>query len=70
MSCKINLNTTEKAKIFADFMNYINGKYSRCELNFLECMEIADRARELAEKEYQQGRADAIDEFLIKLKRE
>lgn len=63
MSWGISENATEKEKIFADFSEILNGINSADGLSYNQYSCIYDIGRELADKEYQQGRADAIEEF-------
>ena len=60
MSWGISPNATEKEKIFADFNDSLNGMNR---LSYRHHSQIYDIGRELADKEYQQGKADAIEEY-------
>lgn len=58
MSWGISPNATEKEKIFTNFADCIQGMNSVCEIDYSAYSQIWDMGRELADKEYQQGRAD------------
>lgn len=61
MSWGISQNATEKEKIFADFNDSLNGMNSADGLSYHHYSCIYDIGRKLADKEYQQGRADALE---------
>ena len=63
MSSGISENETEKEKIFADFNDILNDINSEGGLSYHHYSSIYDIGKKLADKEYQQGRSDAIEEF-------
>ena len=62
MSWGISPNATEKEKIFADFADFLNGLNSAGGLSYHHYSQIFDIGRKLADEEYEQGRADVVEE--------
>lgn len=63
MSWGISPNATKKEKIFADYNDSLMGMNSADGLSYRHYSKIYDIGRNLADKEYDQGRADAIEEL-------
>lgn len=63
MSWGISENATEKEKIFADYNDSLMGMNSADGLSYHHYSRIYDIGRKLADKEYQQGKADGAREF-------
>lgn len=68
MSWGINPNATEKEKIFADYNDNLIGMNSSDGLSYHHYSQLYDIGRNLADREYQQGKVDGFDEFFNAIK--
>lgn len=68
MSWGISDKATEKEKIFAEFSDCINGFNCAGKIDYDAYSQIYDFGRTLADREYEQGKADGVDECINLIK--